>query len=207
MKRLDLTAFVAACRGAGWQDASIPTWHERLIAAYSEPQRAYHTLQHLNECLMALDQTVAHISLAEAGVIELALWFHDAVFDPRASDNEERSAELARSALASTRTELAEVIARLILDTKRHEASSRASEWLLDIDLAILGQPAARFDEFEAQIRQEYAWVPIGVYAAERGKIMANFLSRDRLYQTGYFHSRLDAAARNNLQRLMERLR
>ena len=64
----------------------------KLIATYSEKQRAYHTLQHLYECLVLLD--LIRADLKDAHAVELAIWFHDAVYDPQAKDNELKSAEL-----------------------------------------------------------------------------------------------------------------
>ena len=126
-----------------------------LLHRYAEPHRAYHTIAHLLECFDRFDEASG---LAERrGEVLLALWFHDAIYDPRASDNEERSARWAREVIAETggSSEEGRRVEGLILSTK-HEALSPAgdSPLLVDIDLAILGADAARFAEYESQIRR-----------------------------------------------------
>lgn len=114
--------------------------YEQLVAAYSEPYRAYHNLTHLHECLVALDASGAES--ASARIVELALWFHDAVYDPKAGDNEEQSAELAVSTLsdASVPGRTIDEVRRLVLATKSHEFDGSTTQSLmLDGDLSILG--------------------------------------------------------------------
>ena len=142
--------------------------------------------------------------------MELAIWFHDAVYDPRAADNEERSAQLAQAWLGAVRAEpaLVDAVGRLILATKKHDASLHADAALLvDVDLSILGQPPARFWEYEAQIRGEYSWVLPDVFSVKRAEILDGFLARARIYQTDDFFHRLEAQARINLKSSVGRLR
>jgi predicted metal-dependent HD superfamily phosphohydrolase len=181
--------------------------YNQLVAAYSEEQRQYHTLQHLRECLAHLD-AAASLALHPAEV-ELALWFHDAVYDPLRNDNEERSAEWAwRSILAAGCGEdLAQRVQALVLATKGHSASDDAdTRLLLDIDLAILGAAPARFDEYERQIRAEYAHVTEAEYRFGRAEVLAAFLGRPRVYLTAAFHDALEHRARENLGRSLSAL-
>ena len=181
--------------------------YNQLVAAYSEEQRQYHTLQHLRECLAHLD-AAASLALHPAEV-ELALWFHDAVYDPQRPDNEERSAEWAwRSILAAGCGEdLAQRVQALVLATKGHSASDDAdTRLLLDIDLAILGAAPARFDEYERQIRAEYAHVTEAEYRFGRAEVLAAFLGRPRVYLTAAFHDALEHRARENLGRSLSAL-
>jgi predicted metal-dependent HD superfamily phosphohydrolase len=181
--------------------------YNQLMAAYSEEHRQYHTLQHLRECLAHLD-AAASLALHPAEV-ELALWFHDAVHDPRRTDNEERSAEWAwRSILAAGCGEdLAQRVQALVLATKGHSASDDAdTRLLLDIDLAILGAAPARFDEYERQIRAEYAHVTEAEYRFARAEVLAAFLARPRVYLTAAFHDALEHRARDNLGRTLSAL-
>lgn len=183
-------------------------WYERLAAAYSEPQRHYHTQQHIGECLLELDQAI-HLAIRPAEV-ELALWFHDAVYDPRAADNEERSANLAKQFVTESglSARFAQRMERLILMTKSHQADADADEAiLLDIDLSILGRAEKRFAEYEQQIRQEFEWVPGAVYAAKRLEIWERFLCRDCIYATEWFREKYERQARINLAGAIERLR
>lgn len=192
-----------------WQRLGLPgdgaSWHQRLIKAYSEPQRHYHTMQHLEECLAELDaaETAGHITSPD--MIQAALWFHDAVYDPQGSDNEELSAQMAENALTGSSYESS--VRRLIMLTKKHEPEGGADDaWMINIDLAIFGQPAERALEYERQIRQEYAWVPEAAYREKRREILAAFLSRPRIYLTDWFHARYDRRARENLAVLIHAL-
>jgi predicted metal-dependent HD superfamily phosphohydrolase len=181
--------------------------YNQLVAAYSEPHRHYHTLQHLRACLAHLD---AAASLAQhPAEVELGLWFHDAVYDPRRADNEQRSAEWAwRSILAAgCGEEVAQRVQGLVLATQGHEATGDPdARLLLDIDLAILGAAPARFDEYEQQIRAEYAHVPEPQFRAARSQVLASFLARPRIFLTSAFHDALEHRARENIARSLEAL-
>lgn len=184
--------------------------HDKLVIAYSQPWRHYHNLRHLEECLTALDQARIANHVSNADAVETALWFHDAVCDPKAGDNEERSAAQAREALeaASVDPSLIAVVTRLVLCTKTHSSDGQEdARWMIDIDLSILGRDQDRFNEYETQIRAEYAWVPAEIYNEKRAEILAGFLARDRLFATEYFHLRYEAPARLNLAKLTNRLR
>ncbi len=176
-----------------------------LVSAYSEPHRAYHTLQHLSECFALLDER-PH-SPDDPAALDLALWFHDAIYDTKRNDNESRSADWARRALAELSAERLDRIDQLILVT-RHAAAPTTpdQELLLDIDLSILGATAARFEEYEAQVHFEYAWVPEEAYRDARGKILRGFLDRPVLFHTAYFARLFEAQARTNLRRSLDRL-
>lgn len=175
---------------------------DRLLASYAEPQRHYHTLQHLSECLALFDQ-VAHLA-QRPGEAVIALWFHDAVYVPQAPDNEARSAAWAGEALHATGADQA-VIARtqaLIMATAHHQAQEEGDARLvIDVDLAILGAQPARFAEYERQVRAEYAGVPVDLYRQKRGELLARFLERPAIYGTPELHARLEERARTNLAR------
>lgn len=178
-----------------------------LLARYAEPHRAYHSRQHLHECL-ALFAEFASLAVHPAEV-EVALWFHDAVYDVHRHDNEAQSADWARSALlaAGAPADAAGRVAALVLATRHSMAPATPDEQLLvDIDLAILGAAPARFAEYEAQIRVEYAFVPQEVFNEKRGAILASFLARPQLYGTPALRARLEASARANLQAALSAL-
>ena len=180
----------------------------QLVRAYGEPQRHYHTLQHLRECLAHFEAASALARRPEE--VELGLWFHDAVYDPQRQDNEQRSAEWARSGIVAAGCEaaVAERVAQLVLATARHEAppGDPDAQLLLDIDLAILGAAPARFDEYERQVRAEYAHVPDAQFRAGRARVLAGFLGRPRLYATQPFHDALEQRARGNIGRSLSAL-
>lgn len=178
-------------------------WHARLMTAYSEPQRAYHTLQHLEECLQCFDEAKKTGLMAQPDLIEMALWFHDAVYDPQGSENEELSAQMALKALGDT--ELAHEVARLILLTKSHQPGDGPDDaWIIDIDLAIFAQPMDRVLEYERQIRAEYAWVPEVVYVEKRAEILSGFLRRQQIYLTAWARERWEPQAPANLRALID---
>lgn len=175
-----------------------------LLDAYREPQRHYHTLQHIAECL-------SHLSAASAlaqrpAELRIALWFHDAIYDPQHADNEARSADWARESLlaAGVPLECAARIHALIMATRHAEAPRTPDEaLLLDIDLAVLGADAERFDDYCGQVRAEYAWVPELLFRHKRRQLLEEFLAREPLYRTPYFSRLCEQPARANLQRAL----
>lgn len=178
-----------------------------LEAAYAEPARAYHTAQHIRDCLAQFDPS-RHMA-QHPDEVEAAIWFHDAVYLPGAPDNEDCSARLVRTTLADARApvEVAHRIAELVLATQHLAIAAEPDAALLcDIDLSILGRTHEVFDEFERRIRQEYAWVPAPVYRGARAEILAGFLRRRSIFQTDYFRDRYEAPARANLARILKDL-
>jgi predicted metal-dependent HD superfamily phosphohydrolase len=165
-------------------------------------------MQHVRDCLRHLDGA-RHLARRPAE-IELALWFHDAVYDTHRLDNEELSARWARRHALEQNlpTDVAARVRYLILATKHDAPPPNVDAMLLvDIDLAILGQPASTFDLYEAQIRQEYAWVPDLDFREGRAKILAGFLQRGSIYQTDHFCDRYERQSRLNLERSLLKLR
>ena len=175
--------------------------HGDVRGRYSEPHRHYHTNQHLAECFEKVQDI---ISLAEhPAEVGVGLWFHDAIYDTQRHDNEERSADWARSAARElgASAESAERIYDLIMCT-RHSAEPVGvdAQVLVDADLSILGAQPARFQEYEAQVRSEYAWVPDTMFRTARAKILKELLGRSHLYSTVHFRERYETQARHNLQ-------
>lgn len=178
-----------------------------LAAAYAEPARTYHNTEHIRDCLAQLD--MSRELARRPDEVEAAIWFHDAVYVPGASDNEDRSARLAQTALlaCAVSLEVSRSVAELVLAT-RHLTLPREpdGQLLCDIDLSILGREPEAFDEFERRIRQEYAWVPEAVYRSSRSEVLAGFLRRRSIYQTEYFRARYEQPARANLERALASL-
>jgi len=174
---------------------------QHVLAAYAEPQRRYHTQQHLIECIALLGGVIERVQFP--GEVELALWFHDAVYEPKAKDNEAQSAVWAARALSAAGVGAAAIerVAALVMAT-RHDAApvDPDQQWLVDIDLSILGASEARFAEYDRQIREEYAWVPGVVYRFKRRHVLKGFLARRSIYLTREFQSRFESRARDNLR-------
>jgi predicted metal-dependent HD superfamily phosphohydrolase len=181
--------------------------YDVLARRYAEPHRTYHTLDHVARCLVEWDGACGLASDPGAG--ELAIWFHDAVYDPRAGDNEARSADLAATACreAGLAETLARRVAGLVLDTRHVEPPATPDGALVaDTDLAVLGRPAGEFAAYEAGIRTEYAWVPDAEYRRGRSDLLRRLLDRPAVYATSHFRERYEAQARLNLESLITRL-
>lgn len=175
----------------------------QLVAAWGEPHRHYHTLQHLRECLAHFE--AASMLARRPAEVELAIWFHDAVYDPRRDDNEQRSADWARDSVlaAGGDAQVAERVHALVRATRGHvaEGDDPDTRLLLDIDLAILGAAPARFDDYERQVRREYAHVGDAEWRAGRARVLRGFLGRPRIFATDAFRDALEGRARENLGR------
>jgi predicted metal-dependent HD superfamily phosphohydrolase len=175
-----------------------------LEAAYAEPHRAYHTRRHIEDCLAKL-AAVDGLSRADRRRLELAIWWHDAVYDPQRSDNEEASAAKALRELPAlgVGADEAEEVARLVLLTKGHEAppGDRLGALMVSIDLSILGAAPADYDAYAAAVRREYGHVPDEAFRAGRRRVLQGFLATGTLFPDPAFAARYDAAARANLAR------
>ncbi len=181
-----------------------------LLARWQEPHRRYHTLDHLTAVLEHIDV------LAEAGyaddldLVRLAAWFHDAVYAPERSTNEERSARLAERALPEAGVPAAGTaeVARLVRLTVTHDPApdDRNGQVLCDADLAILAAPQETYDAYAAAVREEYAFVPDDDFRAGRAAVLRQLLALPRLFRTPYGAQRWEKAARANIAAELERL-
>lgn len=174
-----------------------------LAGAYSSPGRIYHTLDHIQEVLEWIDRLRPYAT--DLPAIQLAAWFHDSIYDPHATDNEERSALYVQSFLSSLAvpSETIQAASQMILSTKTHwtEESQRDCQILLDADLAILGAPVERYDTYAQAIRQEYDWVPETSYRVGRVQVLQTFLLQARIYWTVPLYAALEEQARENIRR------
>lgn len=180
---------------------------DRLAAMYSEPTRFYHNLAHVTNCLDELH--MARHLVRNPEQIEMAIWYHDAIYDTKAKDSEEQSAELARSVClgASLPTEFASEVRELILATKHNGVpNSIDAKLLVDADLSILGKPGKVFDTYEENIRKEYSWVPEDQFKQGRSTILQMFLNRPSLYTTDLFKRKYESQAIINLKRSIDSL-
>lgn len=195
------TRWRTLCQRVHLETSSEVEW-ARLVEAYTAPHRAYHNLHHIADCLQQLD--LAQIANDE---IELALWFHDVVYDSRAADNEAQSAAWAVAFLRATPL-TAERVQALILATQHRAPPTDSAEALVvDIDLSILGRAPAEFADYERRIRQEYIWVDEERYRLGRTQVLELFFHRAPLYGTPFFRERYEVLAKENLQRSLRALR
>ena len=173
--------------------------HDDLVAAYSAPSRHYHNLRHIEDCLAALAD-VAGLSATDREILSEAIWWHDVVYDPTRSDNEELSARLAEQHLAA---DIREQVGRLIRLTRTHqvEPGDRLGAVLISIDLSILGAEPSRYDAYAAAIRKEFAHVPEDDYRAGRSRVLSRFAAQPVIFPDPAFAKRYDRQARENLAR------
>lgn len=181
--------------------------YAELAANYGELHRAYHTLAHIEHCLDEFEH-VRHLA-KNPDSIEMALWFHDVIYDTKAKDNEEKSAELAQDVARSAglSAQFGKKVIDLIRATTHQEVlSDPDAQLIVDIDLSALGLPATVFDENTAKIRKEYAWVPEDAFVTGRSKILKSFLRRKHIYVTKFFRKKYEARARRNILRYLARV-
>jgi predicted metal-dependent HD superfamily phosphohydrolase len=180
---------------------------QSICSHYAEPARQYHTLQHLGECL-DLFESVMDLAIHPAEV-EMALWFHDAIYNTASQDNEAQSAQWARAELskAGVLPEKIDRIQSMIMATCHTALPITIDECLLvDIDLAILGSSAERFAEYEQQIRTEYNFVPETIFNQKRQEILQGFLDRSTIYSTKYFQDKFGLIAQQNIRKSIDLL-
>jgi len=179
--------------------------YRRVRRCWGGMGRHYHTLSHLDACLRELDG--ARQLAIRPGEVELALWFHDAVYKTWRRDNEQQSAELATRTLCAASIESLERIRQMVLATTHGEQDLAGDEALVvDIDLSILGQQPEIYAQFERAIRREFWWVPRGKFVAGRGAVLKKFLARTAIYQHDYFHDRYETQARANITAALAQL-
>ncbi|UXI70760.1 hypothetical protein N4264_25155 [Tahibacter amnicola] len=183
-----------------------------LAAAYTVPQRFYHSADHVEEVLEHFAEVAAGPGWEHPREVYLAVLYHDAIYEPGRRDNEARSADLA---VRAVNTHLPDAgidtvyLAELIHLTARHghlrpADVDRDSALFLDCDMAILAAPAARFAAYDAAIAQEYRGrLPQWMFRHLRRRFLRGLLDAPRIYLSDYFHDRLDATARENLRQLL----
>lgn len=197
---------------ARWQGLVTPLSPDRsaadvawdaLVRHYSEPQREYHNLSHVMALLRHADAERANLHRPD--IVEFAIWFHDAIYDTRAHDNEQRSAAWARHAMLGMGVDphIIDAVAQCILATRRHEVSSPEVVDLplfLDLDLAILGAHEETYHQYSNAIRAEYGWVPGPAYREGRTQVLKHFIERPALFFTPALAARYEMRARRNIE-------
>ncbi|MFJ9406420.1 hypothetical protein [Streptomyces sp. NPDC101393] len=190
---------VTTARGANGPDPA--PYADNLLARWSEPQRRYHTVEHLTAVLERIDELGHHAD--DLAAVQLAAWFHDAVYRPDRSENEERSAALAELALPELGVGAPRTadVARLVRLTVTHDPGpdDRDGEVLCDADLAVLAGSPDRYAAYAAAVREEYAFVPDPDFTAGRSAVLRQLLALPRLFRTPQGYDRWEHTARRNL--------
>jgi predicted metal-dependent HD superfamily phosphohydrolase len=180
------------------------TWFKRVKAHYFENHRMYHTWQHVEQVLIALDtiwQNEAKIipSRKDRAAATLAAFFHDAIYNPEAtfSINEKKSAELFQQFVAELLIIVNKdqvdccansIIVRDVVDCilatinhlesglKARKSNNVVVKVFLDADLSILGQSSKEYDLYAFHIREEYKNIEKTHYCSVRANILKGFL-------------------------------
>jgi len=184
-------------------------WWQKLVEAYSQPHRHYHTLEHVAACLAELDRVQE--SFACPQVAEFALWFHDAVYEIGAIDNELRSNTMAKQCarelgLGDGFIGLTEDYIMITDYQNLPESSPDSALKVADIDCSILGQDEKTFDRYEQGIRAEYGQYSDADYNNGRRMFLMKLLTNSMIYHTPDFQELYEAKARANIARLIARL-
>ncbi|WP_376704583.1 hypothetical protein RQ479_07270 [Mesorhizobium sp. ISC25] len=188
------------------------TLKRELSALYEAEDRHYHDLGHIEAMLALANDYKALLHDPEA--VEAAIWFHDAIYDSRAKDNEARSSALAEEKLAGRAdAQRLDRIAAMITATAGHELpalgdqhSVRDAALFLDMDLAILGAAPDVFDAYEQAVRREYQWVDEQMWRAGRAAVLKGFLARPHIFHSEEFRRRFETQARHNMARSLKAL-
>lgn len=196
------------CHTSGVALAAANDMGSRLATAYTGPGRHYHDLGHVRHVL----DLAAGLRLddAEREVIDFTLWFHDAILDPARSDNEARSAELARSWLADQQLGCVDEVAGLIEMTAGHrlvDPVRRTAAVVHDVDLAILGAIDHEYDRYVDAIRREFAHLDDPTFRAGRRMVLERFLAMEQIFVTPELGPVLESRARANIARELDQLR
>ncbi len=177
-----------------------PATAAALLARWREPHRRHHDERHLTEVLAAIGSLAGPDDDTEA--VELAAWFHDAVYAGR-PDDEERSADLARDELVTTGADptVVDEVVRLVLLTRAHDPQpdDRPGALLCDADLSVLGADPQRYADYAAAVRAEYAHVDDADWRTGRARVLRDLLALDPLFRTAEGRGRWQVAARTNL--------
>jgi predicted metal-dependent HD superfamily phosphohydrolase len=192
---------------ARWPLTHAEAVRDELLAAYADPSRSYHDTRHLMEVLDRLDELAAAGTPFDPHPVELAAWFHDAVYDGRPGA-EHRSAEWAEAVLAAHEPRQVAEVVRLVRLTETHRPApeDRNGCALTDADLAILAAPPTRYAEYADDVRREYAHISDDEFRAGRAAVLSDLLAKPSLFHTDHARESWEAAARANVEAELTRL-
>ncbi|MCH5716496.1 HD domain-containing protein [Niabella hibiscisoli] len=174
-------------------------WNE-IVSCYTQPHRHYHTLTHLNYLITALAEINTQLKKPDA--VLLAAYYHDVIYDPLRSDNEEQSSVLARERLAQAGVPdcITQQTIVCIMATRSHVLTeSSDANYFTDADLSVLGQAPGVYEKYSSDIRKEYGAYPDVVYQPARRQVLSAFLQMPQIFKTGFFCQKYEAQARLNI--------
>lgn len=177
-----------------------------LDRRYGEAHRRYHTGAHIAHCLQQMDSAAPVLGKNDA--VEMAIWFHDAIWDPKASDNEYRSAELFKSRVSDVASKaFIDAVYRLIMITVHPSSPQMDDEkFLVDIDLSSFGMPWDAFSRDSALVREEFAHLSDDEFGRNHCIFLRSLLDRESIFTTEYYRERYEETARANMRRQLTEL-
>jgi predicted metal-dependent HD superfamily phosphohydrolase len=180
-------------------------WNE-LNSKYLESFRAYHNLNHLEEIFNYFDQYQALIE--KPTLLALSIFYHDSIYSIWSNDNEEKSAAYAKECLELIGLDNADIsiIQEQIIATKTHTGTSKDTLWMIDFDIAILGQSWNTYEDYTKKIRLEYNTVPSFIYKKGRKKVLQHFLKKEFIYSSTIFQETFETNAKENLTKELKSL-
>jgi predicted metal-dependent HD superfamily phosphohydrolase len=192
----------------GVDDAEAAAALGELRRRYAEPHRAFHTLSHVRHVLDVVGFLRGHEAVDDPIAVELAVWFHDAVYEPGSEDNEAASARLAGETLVGWEFDDARVaqVVDLVLATKDHTPDVTDAPVLIDADLAVLASPPEAYDVYHRALRVEYGQLDESDWRAGRAEFLRSMLDRQSIFTTPTMRQRGEPVARRNLADELERL-
>lgn len=199
--------WASICAKQNVASTTTSIWWDIVVQRYSEPQRAYHTMEHISELVEHLRLANEHGCIKDPVAIGFALFFHDIVYDPKAKDNEEQSvaafSQFCDAAHTFQKSQI-DKICDVIIATKDHVRTPVTADsdvlHFLDMDLGILAAPHSRFVEYGRQIRAEYSHLDDCTFVAGRTAVLKHFLGVTPLFKTTFFQHRWETLARKNLE-------
>lgn len=194
--------FLELCQGLKLPDSQANEYYQELYDLYTDSNRHYHNLVHIFNLLNLVDTYKTNIE--EPLLFELSVWYHDAIYNAKAKDNELQSAILVQKRFSKylDSRELHYVNA-LIISTEGHFPKFKNQDiyLFLDFDLSILAAEPSVYNLYSEAIWQEYKIAYIKVlYKVGRKKVLKNFLARDEIYFSPIFFEKYEAKARQNIK-------
>ena len=182
--------------------AIVASLWEDIVNHYSNKNRYYHNLDHIQNMLSQAEDFKSHIE--DFDVLVFAIWYHDIIYKSTKKDNEVKSALFAKKALKSLDFDEKKLknIENLIISTKKHQIildENDDNAYLLDFDLSILGTDWESYQNYTQQIRKEYKIYPDFMYKPGRKKGLQYFLERETLYFTEVYQDKFETQARENI--------
>ena len=200
------SSFALLAKALGGNEATVKKWTDEFIARYTEPQRHFHTLNHIHAMLQCLDQV--HSLVKDETVMKLAIFFHDWIYDPKSKNNEIDSIRCFKNfandicLLDSLSSCVSCYIERTITHTHPVDVQEADSDlsFFLDFDMEVLSRSEADYAHYAKQIQAEYSHLKLADYYAGRLEVLRSFLGRDRLYFSDVFYESREQRARRNLE-------